>query len=313
MATPTQIPIAFSRSESCSRERVLDWKSTFFVTARFRSGSTLLWRLLRDCKELRAYYEPLNERRWFDKDHRGRRVDPSHSGVTSYWLEYESLPIQEISWDDDWPSLDLYMPPVQPGHRLHRYLQLLIADAPNRAALQFNRVDFRLEWLSKRFPSIPILHLIRNPRDQWLSTFQKHHPVRKQAVVADLLGRDEFYLTKWAHDLARYIPLLAETEDLHPYELSYLIWRLSQSFADKFSDYQMSYEDLVSNPTRTLADAGKRFHLADLHRSSAVESITATSVNRWRDYASEGWFREREERCDELLDEFVFLPTKQSS
>src|SRR4051794_22916903 len=34
-----------------------------FITARFRSGSTLLWSLYRNVPRVTAYYEPLNERR----------------------------------------------------------------------------------------------------------------------------------------------------------------------------------------------------------------------------------------------------------
>src|SRR4029453_9208736 len=35
-----------------------------FITARFRSGSTLLWNLFRHLSGCTSYYEPLNERRW---------------------------------------------------------------------------------------------------------------------------------------------------------------------------------------------------------------------------------------------------------
>ena len=41
--------------------------SPIIITGRFRSGSTLLWNIFRDLPECTAYYEPFNERRWFDK------------------------------------------------------------------------------------------------------------------------------------------------------------------------------------------------------------------------------------------------------
>ena len=42
-----------------------------FITGRFRSGSTLLWNLFRNTLGVTSYYEPLNERRWFDARARG--------------------------------------------------------------------------------------------------------------------------------------------------------------------------------------------------------------------------------------------------
>jgi hypothetical protein len=38
-----------------------------FITGRFRSGSTLLWNIFRNIEGFNAYYEPFNERRWFDQ------------------------------------------------------------------------------------------------------------------------------------------------------------------------------------------------------------------------------------------------------
>ena len=51
------------------------------ITARFRSGSTLLWNIFRHVEGCVAFYEPFNERRWFDPACRGRHVDPTHRQV----------------------------------------------------------------------------------------------------------------------------------------------------------------------------------------------------------------------------------------
>ena len=56
-----------------------------FITARFRTGSTLLWNIFRHIEGCTAYYEPFNERRWFDAAHSrvARRPDtPSRSPTT---------------------------------------------------------------------------------------------------------------------------------------------------------------------------------------------------------------------------------------
>jgi hypothetical protein len=62
-----------------------------FITGRFRSGSTLLWNIFRNLPDCTAYYEPHNERRWFDPQSRGSHTDPSHRQVSDYWLEYQGL------------------------------------------------------------------------------------------------------------------------------------------------------------------------------------------------------------------------------
>lgn len=276
------------------------------ITARFRSGSTLLWRLLRSCSSITAYYEPLNPRRWFDSSQRGTRVDRTHRGVSDYWAEYSVIPTESIKWDETWPSHDLYLSHLQPMHRLYDYVHLLVERADNRPVLQFNRIDFRLEWFRHRFPEMSLVHLVRNPRDQWLSTFQKHPPCSKTATVAEIQSRDEFYLIQWANDLSRYIPVLREVADLHPYQLSYLIWRLSDTFAQNYADCSIQYEDMVRFPKRSLTELADQFGLSELASHPDLASIDASSVDRWKQYADSEWFTDQERKCEALLESFVF-------
>src|SRR5690606_37473813 len=65
----------------------LSGKGTVFITSRFRSGSTLLWNVFRHLPDFTAYYEPFNERRWFDPTTRGESVDATHRNVSDYWRE----------------------------------------------------------------------------------------------------------------------------------------------------------------------------------------------------------------------------------
>jgi hypothetical protein len=73
------------KAATCQRDDII------FITGRFRSGSTLLWNIFRNIEGMTAYYEPLNERRWFDRATRGVRVDSTHRKVDDYWREYEGL------------------------------------------------------------------------------------------------------------------------------------------------------------------------------------------------------------------------------
>ena len=80
-----------------------------FITARFRSGSTLLWNLFRHVDGMTAYYEPFNERRWFDPSSRGDRIDTTHRHVDDYWREYEGLDELGQFYRLEWINKDLLM------------------------------------------------------------------------------------------------------------------------------------------------------------------------------------------------------------
>ena len=154
---------------STARER----PDPIFITARFRTGSTLLWQLFRNIPGVTAYYEPFNERRWFDQSTCGKSVDSTHLGVSEYWSEYQNLSELGQYYSEDWTRRQLCMPRTAWNPAMERYIELMIEKAPGRAVLQFNRVDLRLPWLRARFPRAKILHLYRNPREQWCSCLPK--------------------------------------------------------------------------------------------------------------------------------------------
>jgi len=62
-----------------------------FITARFRSGSTLLWNLFRHMPGITAYYEPLHPTLQLPSAARVPVGDPTHYGVDNYWSEYERI------------------------------------------------------------------------------------------------------------------------------------------------------------------------------------------------------------------------------
>ena len=109
-----------------------------FVTGRFRSGSTLLWNIFRSMGPATSYYEPFNERRWFDKLSRGTRVDSTHRGVSDYWAEYEGLEILSKYYAEAWthqrPLYELHL--VEPDHgAVHRDTRRS-GERPPRASVQ---------------------------------------------------------------------------------------------------------------------------------------------------------------------------------
>ena len=173
-----------------------------FITARFRSGSTLLWNLFRNLPGHTAYYEPFNERRWFDPAFRGSHTDPTHRKVEDYWREYDGLAELGSCYQERWIDRDLFMDAENWDPAMKRFVEVLIDRAPGRPVLQFNRIDFRLAWFRRHFPRAKIVHLYRHPRDQWLSSLVRPADCPRDATLKDFAARDHYYLCNWARPAA---------------------------------------------------------------------------------------------------------------
>ncbi len=86
----------------------------------------------------RSYYEPLNERRWFDPASRGNRIDPTHRGVDDYWREYEGLTELGQWHRADWTIRSLFMDESAWDADLQQYFSRLIESGvtgPSRASM----------------------------------------------------------------------------------------------------------------------------------------------------------------------------------
>jgi len=275
------------------------------VTARFRSGSTLLWNLFRNIDGVTAFYEPFNERRWFDPESRGNRLDGTHRGISDYWREYDGFEDLGHYYNEDWTCRDLLMNAKFSNPPMKRYIELLIERAPGRAVLQFNRIDYRLPWIKHNFPYAKIVHLYRNPRDQWCSSLVDTKSFSKDEDMNGFSPHDHFYLTMWARDLKYQFPFLDERTVAHPYQLFYYIWKLSYLFGLKYAHYSFSFEDLIEQPKITLGKlfGELKFTKIDLEKSTRL--IEYVGVNKWRQFADDSWFKQHEMVCETVLSEFL--------
>jgi hypothetical protein len=271
-----------------------------FITARFRSGSTLLWNLFRQVEGCTSYYEPLNERRWFDSSHRGTKTDATHRNVTNYWQEYEGLEELARYYREDWIRRRLCMDARSWDPDLSAYIHALVDRAPGRAVLQFNRVDFRLPWLRHTFPEATLLHLYRHPRDQWCSSLVDPLACPPSCDIGSFAAHDHFYLLTWAADLKHRFPFLDPAAVVHPYRLFYFIWKLSYMFGAAYAHHSVAFEALIANP---------EFELRRLFRAAGIEAgdlrrltaLVEPAPSRWARYASDDWFRGHEEACETVL------------
>lgn len=275
-----------------------------FITSRFRSGSTLLWNLFRQLEGCTSYYEPFNERQWFNNAMRGEGVDQTHKGVDDYWREYTGMAELSKWYCENWIREALYMDARSWDPGMHRYIQALIDRADGRAVLQFNRVDFRLGWLRHHFPGAPIVHLYRHPREQWLSFLTD-----KSSMTADTIEhsyRDGFYLKSWCADLQKHYPFLSPEHTPHPYQQFYYLWKLSYLHGRHYASVSIAFEDLMTQPEATISALLKALQWrspADTRALAAM--IDPPPMNRWRDFASDNWFCDHEIHCEQILDDYL--------
>ena len=235
-------------------------------------------------------------------------MDPTHIGVGDYYSEYIGLHSLDKYFKSEWPYKKLYMTEKDYDENLYCYIHQLINVSKGRPVLQFNRIDFRLSWIKGYFPGVPILHIIRNPREQWMSVM-KDGPVQPDFCIDSANEPCLFYTIQWAHDLKTVFPFL-EPIGQHPYKIHYFLWRLSYIFGRIWADYIIKYEDLVSDFKSTVEGL---FHFFEIEYDSdlilRLETLNkGYKPERWRSYAPIEWFEEIENECERSLQAFFSRP-----
>jgi len=272
-----------------------------FITARFRSGSTLLWQIFRALPDATAFYEPHNERRWFDPASRGGRVDHTHLGVDDYWREYDGMSALAQWYREEWTDRHFYMGEDFADDDMRAYLEYLVAHAPQRPVLQFNHVDVRLPWLRRQFPAARLLHLYRHPRDQWVSCLMRPQEVPRDVATADFGPYDHFYLLRWARDLCFQFPFLDPRHEPHPYRIFYLLWRLSHHYGCAFAHASVAFEDLVAQPRVEIARLFAAAEWPDVDLDPLVALVKPVRSGGWASFAPSAWFEDHEAACERTL------------
>lgn len=283
---------------TCRRDDII------MISARFRSGSTLLWNIFRHLPGCHAYYEPFNERRWFNPQTRGDRVDSTHREVDVYWTEYEGLEDLDELFSDDWHQHGFYMNEEAWNPRMQQYVDRLIEHAPGRPVLQFNRLDLRLPWARRTWPNAKFIHLYRHPRDQWLSVLVKPDAFPKDGRMEDFTTVDRFYTRTWATDLKYHFPFLDERTCEHPYQLHYYLWKLSYLYGRAYSHLSIGFEELTNCPERVLADLFSVCGIDLRHIETILPIIQPPPFGKWKQYADDDWFRRHETHCENVMSGF---------
>ena len=296
-------PYELGSQKSSFIEEQANRSDIVFVTSRFRSGSTVLWNAFRNLGDSTAYYEPFNERKWFNKNTRGDRVDNTHVGVNDYWHEFDGMDDLDAIYQESWIREKLLMDKNSWDPSMKRYICELISRAKGRPVLQFNRIDFRLQWLKHHFPNAKIVHLYRHPRDQWCSFLTDKQKMNKDDVEISYI--DGFYLNTWCRDLSKHFPFLASDETPHPYARFYLLWKLSFLYGQKFSDYSLGYEKFSAAPEQVLTELVTVLGWSKPTVDKASSVVKPPVLNKWKNYAEEQWFSDIECHCESVLSDFL--------
>lgn len=286
-------------------ERTCLRSDVIFITGRFRSGSTLLWNLFRNVETVTAYYEPFNERRWFDRKNRGAGVDATHLNVREYWSEYEGLDVLGKYYSADWTRRQLYMNAHAWNPDMQRYIETLVERSRGRPVLQFNRVDLRLPWLRYHFPHAKILHVFRHPRDSWCSTVGGRTTSGPNLKLRDFEPLDGFYLLTWGQDLCHYFPFLTLDKESHPYELFYQIWKLSYLFGRAYSDMSISFEEILGSPESAIRDVFSALSVESYDLAKLGGLVSPVATGTWKRFADHQWFKAIEEKVDNTINDYL--------
>lgn len=310
-APPPAAPFPYARPPADSRpdERPAARRPAVFVTARFRTGSTFLWQLLSAANGVTAYYEPLNERRWFLPDE-AAGTDPTHRGVTSYAANYAGLGHLDRHFRRAWTEHRLVMDASSSDRPLQRYLDGLIEAAPpdRLPVLQFNRVDFRLPWLKAHWPAARLVHLYRDPRDQWASSLGHHSPPA-DVTLAGFAPYDGFYLRPWVRDLRLSLEPLRDLDGEHPYLAFMVLWYLSYLYGRHHADLSLAYEDVTARPVDSiaaildLADGAPAFDRQAY--AAAMPEVVPAKRDGWRRHGDEAFFAAQEIEAIARVDDWI--------
>lgn len=298
-----EVPAAYSRPAKPEQSERRGEASPVFITARFRSGSSFLWKVLSALDGVSTIYEPFNEDR-FTSRYMTSQTDPTHLGISSYRDASHDIDGLSQGFSREWSTNNLLLTERSYMPDMESYLSALIGSLPHRPILQFNRADFRLGWLRQTFPDCTIVHLYRDPRAQWTSIMSRATEREKSFVNWQQLQSGYFYTLQWAHDLKAHFPFLDPDKSTHPYALHYMIWRLSFAFGTHYADISIGYEELTENFDTTMTQILQQTGIDNFDMDELATNIRVSSRQANASFSNSDFLNRLEEECDEVLDRF---------
>lgn len=232
--------------------------SPIFITGRFRAGTSFMWQVFEQLPGYCAWYEPLHPQLLSAIEHVKPKQD--HVGIKDYWGAYRQHPEFKRHYSVEFATHDLYLDEKDSYRKLESYIKHLITlSGDDRAVLQFNRVDFRLPWLRRKFPDALIIHMDREPLSLYHSQ-RKHIPADK---TNDINYWDAYELLPWCYALYDQFPLLLGNDFKHAFYQFFFIYQMSKMSAQINADLSINLDQDVFQSDHFLSKLSKALPLDD--------------------------------------------------
>ena len=221
-----------------------------FISGEFGSGTTLLFTLFRKTPGFHCLYEPLHGQLpeflvWRD------RVYEHHFFVEDYYSEYKGFTQVAQLFSPDWATTRLALSPNDEADDLYRYLSYLIGMSFGKApgvVLKENRFAFRLGWLRAEFPRARVIHIYRDPEEQWASLVRRvQGHLGRQDVGQESVEYQGFRLAATCDDLTTAFPELDASNFRTAYARFAKLMELSRAEQERYAHVSVDYADLVGD------------------------------------------------------------------
>ena len=260
-------------------------KKPVIVNGMFRSGTTLLWRILAADHDFSIYFcEPLHPDL------------PNQIETFGHYRFYKQVPEAMEKWSPYFHSKRLRLLKGESYPELQTYLSHLIKKG---ALIKFCRMNLRLSWFQERFTNSYIINIIRDPRAVCYSYLKNNQrPIDQHDLDwTGWYGVEYFGLYGQMDSFASYLKALDQEP---PYMKIMALWKINveQSIRDLEDSgiknwINITYEELVNAPERIIK---KIYSLLDkvppidvMDNALGRRVLELGGKSRWQSKTSDEW------------------------
>ncbi|WP_145195331.1 hypothetical protein [Planctomycetes bacterium Poly30] len=240
-----------------------------------RCGSSLIGGLLARHPDAAYFFQPFNRTEVHASQHEVWPPEEAHPATERFLSEFLAGRV-----DRDFLGADLF----------ERHSTAAAPRLDGLNVIKETKVHFKSTWIQRRFPSIALRGIWRNPRGILCSLL-------RNGFASSWYGKPAFEAisatVRRTPELAAYLPLLEES--LEPYEeVALVIAARTHLFGATIPpEHWISYEELLLDCDRVLNELIEPFGLAPfhfephLHRDHNVSGSPSQGADLWRTFFSD--------------------------
>ena len=244
-------------------------KDFVVIAGRYRTGTSILWQLLRETKTYLCLYEPFhpNLKNLYTSN---SSVHPSHKNIPSYWTEYHSLDKDLISLLGE-PEKGLY-----DKNSVLRAISTLREKVPGNLLIKTVRGDLLLPHIQKANPDVKIIYTKRNPIDMFVSmerVISKNHQENSTFLNSSFWEYNKYKNNK------NFLSLLEPLQNEHIFASIYLIKRITEHVVRSLCKNVLfiDLKELTYDPVSTISSILSYLKLSSSFLSSLLPKVTPYS------------------------------------